>query len=294
MDFQEINDTNVELERSENNTPIQTPVESIPTDPVLESVPLLPSNGDSSVLEMETVPDENKPQSIVPSNEAKSAEAVAGVEEVSDQEQTPVLISVSSEQSDTANLDSVLDVDPSVDPENKDSVEVVSFKEGSISPASPTRSSLSSKGSRSKQRKRVSFNEKREDEVPCSTIWPRSDEFTVEAGEEGVKKYVRECWSLEESWLHCVDYLGEEPASSGRHRYRVKFSQPTRRRPIPAHAASVYFTLAAGCKGEDRVEVWWVLEGQRLVHRPGEGQFIEQWLKDVLEAKAIICAETLF
>ena len=130
MDVQEINDTNTELERSENNTPIQTPVESIPTDPVLESVaPLLPSNGDSSVLEMETVPDENKPQSIVPSNEAKSAEAMAGVEEVSDQEQTPVPISVSSEQSDTANLDSVQDVTPSVDPESKDSVEVVPFKE---------------------------------------------------------------------------------------------------------------------------------------------------------------------
>ena len=163
---------------------------------------------------------------------------------------------------------------------------------------SPTRSSLSRKESRGKHNKRVSFTGPQETLVKFVSetkreAWPLSADFTAELGEEAVGEHVRDKWSLSESWLHCVDYMGEQPPGSNRHQYRVKFSQPTRRRPIPAHTASVYFTLVPGGAG-GQVGVWWVMEGQRTLHKPGEGPFREKWLKDILEAKSIICSETLF
>ena len=161
---------------------------------------------------------------------------------------------------------------------------------------SPTRSSLSRKEGRNKHHKHVSFTGPKDTPVkPVSETrrqdWPLSADFSAELGEKAVGEYVRDKWSLSESWLHCVDYMGEQ--APNRHRYRVKFSQPTRRRPIPAHTASVYFTLVLEGTG-GQVGVWWVMEGQRTVHKPGEVPFREKWLKDILEAKSIICSETLF
>ena len=168
---------------------------------------------------------------------------------------------------------------------------------GLTSPSS-TRSSLSRKESRGKHHKRVSFtgtNEEFKKKVSesRSSIWPLAADFTADTGEKAVGRYVSEQWTLSESWLHCIDYMGEQPALSKRHLFRVKFSQPTRRRPIPAHSASVYFTLVTG-EREEEVRVWWEMEGQRLPHRPEEGLFREQWLKDILTSKSLICSETLF
>ena len=164
---------------------------------------------------------------------------------------------------------------------------------------SPSRSNLSRKESRGKHHKRVSFTGSKEElankvSEPTTSIWPLTADFTAETGEKAVGRYVSEQWTLSESWLHCVDYMGQQPALSKRHLFRVKFSQPTRRRPIPAHSASVYFTLVTGEREEEEVRVWWVMEGQRLPHRPEEGLFREQWLKDILTAKSLISSETLF
>lgn len=51
-------------------------------------------------------------------------------------------------------------------------------------------------------------------------------------------------WERDSSWLYCIDFLREEDHPySKRYRYAVKWSVPTRRKPIPRATASVYFTL---------------------------------------------------
>ena len=51
-------------------------------------------------------------------------------------------------------------------------------------------------------------------------------------------------WSYDKSWHYCIDYLGaDEHEFDVRHRYRVEWSIPTRRKPIPRATARVYFTF---------------------------------------------------
>ncbi len=42
------------------------------------------------------------------------------------------------------------------------------------------------------------------------------------------------------SWKYCIDYLHQE---GNLHCYAVKYSEPTRRRPVPRATASLYFYL---------------------------------------------------
>lgn len=92
-------------------------------------------------------------------------------------------------------------------------------------------------------------------------------------------------WSVGESWKHCIGFLGKR----GDHlfTYRVQWSEPTRRRPVPKATASVYFYILVQeqvtlshhivplpyllCKlfllQNSPVLVFYVLEGQKLVHR---------------------------
>lgn len=51
-------------------------------------------------------------------------------------------------------------------------------------------------------------------------------------------------WDYQDSWEYCVDYLGEEEHEfDNRYRFRVRWSIPTRRKPIPRSTACVYFTF---------------------------------------------------
>ena len=71
-------------------------------------------------------------------------------------------------------------------------------------------------------------------------------------------------WELSESWKHCIDYLGttagrelgeqqgeqqqQQKRATGTedgdlHCYRVQWSEPTRRKPVPVSTASVYFFI---------------------------------------------------
>lgn len=51
-------------------------------------------------------------------------------------------------------------------------------------------------------------------------------------------------WERDGSWLYCIDFLREEEHPySWRYRYAIKWSIPTRRRPIPRATASVYITI---------------------------------------------------
>lgn len=151
-----------------------------------------------------------------------------------------------------------------------------------------------------KARKSVQFSEAPHQEIIHSLLskampkLPLSQEFTNASAELAILDYVDNTWNLSEEWLRCIDYLGVSDGDVKEHKFRVRFSQPTRRKPIPSYTSSVYFTLVPSHGENEPMRVWYTMEGQRLVHKPEENTFREKWLKDILSSKAIICSETQF
>ena len=51
-------------------------------------------------------------------------------------------------------------------------------------------------------------------------------------------------WEYEDNWLYCIDLISTDDLQyDTRYRYRVRWSAPTRRLPVPRFTASVYFTI---------------------------------------------------
>lgn len=123
-------------------------------------------------------------------------------------------------------------------------------------------------------------------EIP-NIKWMTADNFTVAGGLEKIEEFIK-TWERDGSWLYCIDFLREEEHPySWRYRYAVKWSVPTRRRPIPRATASVYVTIEVS-KFKPKtfpVEVYYIFETHHLVHRPGRTRFREKWLKDIIESK---------
>lgn len=123
-------------------------------------------------------------------------------------------------------------------------------------------------------------------EIP-NIKWMTADNFTVSGGLEKIEEFIQ-TWERDGSWLYCIDFLREEEHPySWRYRYAIKWSIPTRRRPIPRATASVYITIEVS-KFKPKtfpVEVYYIFETHHLVHRPGKTRFREKWLKDIIESK---------
>ncbi|XP_010210416.1 PREDICTED: A-kinase anchor protein 14 [Tinamus guttatus] len=120
--------------------------------------------------------------------------------------------------------------------------------------------------------------------------WTTCKDFTVQRGQEQIEEYIS-TWEFHESWLHWTQFLREEDMKySKRYHYRVCWSTPTRRKPIPRATASVYFIIEVSKikPATLPVEVFFILETSRLIHRPGECRFREKWLKDIIENKIIL------
>jgi len=117
--------------------------------------------------------------------------------------------------------------------------------------------------------------------------WMSAENFSVAGGLEKIEEFIK-TWERDSSWLHCIDFLREEDHPySYRYRYAVRWSIPTRRKPIPRATASVYFTMEVS-KFKPKTfpaEVYFVVESHHLVHRPGKTRFREKWLKDVIQSK---------
>jgi len=134
------------------------------------------------------------------------------------------------------------------------------------------------------------YEVKREDFTVDNIAWLAIKDFSVENGEKKINEFIG-TWKYDNSWLYCIDYLGEdEHEFDVRHRFRVRWSIPTRRKPVPRATACVYFTFQVSkIKPKNHpVEVYYVFETNRLVHRPGESRFREKWLKDVIESKILM------
>ncbi|XP_015716208.1 A-kinase anchor protein 14 isoform X2 [Coturnix japonica] len=120
--------------------------------------------------------------------------------------------------------------------------------------------------------------------------WTTCENFSVEKGLQQIEEYIS-TWELHESWLHCSEFLGEEDLQySKKYHYRVLWSIPTRRKPIPQATASTYFVIEISKTKPVilPVEVYFFLESSRLIHRPEHCRFREKWLKDVIENKIIL------
>ncbi|KAM8952354.1 A-kinase anchor protein 14 [Pelodytes ibericus] len=126
--------------------------------------------------------------------------------------------------------------------------------------------------------------------------WIPCNEFSVDLGMKQIEKYIS-TWELHDSWLHCTDFLKEEDLEFSKlFHYRVKWSIPTRRKPIPRATVCVYFTIQISKIKPDTlpVQVFFMIESTRLVHRPGQTRFREKWLKDVIESKIIMMNSITF
>uniref|UniRef100_A0A8C3JZV0 A-kinase anchoring protein 14 n=1 Tax=Calidris pygmaea TaxID=425635 RepID=A0A8C3JZV0_9CHAR len=120
--------------------------------------------------------------------------------------------------------------------------------------------------------------------------WITGNNFTVERGQQQIEEYIS-TWDVHVSWLHWSEFLQEEELKhSKRYHYRVCWSVPTRRKPIPRATASVYFVIEISKikPATSPVEVFYTLESCRLIHRPGQHPFREKWLKDIIENKIIL------
>ncbi|OCT65970.1 A-kinase anchor protein 14 isoform X1 [Xenopus laevis] len=126
--------------------------------------------------------------------------------------------------------------------------------------------------------------------------WTPCKDFTVELGMKQIEEYIS-TWEFHESWLHCIDFLKEEEVEFSKlYHYRTRWSIPTRRKPIPRATACVYFTIQIS-KIKPLVlpvEVFFIFESTRLVHRPGQSRFREKWLKDIIESKLIMMESITF
>ncbi|XP_038050286.1 A-kinase anchor protein 14-like [Patiria miniata] len=139
------------------------------------------------------------------------------------------------------------------------------------------------------------FREIEEHEVQ-NIEWMTIDEFTVEKGEAKINAFVK-TWEYQASWLYCIDFLREEDDKySKKYRYQVRWSIPTRRKPIPRATACVYFTIEVSKikPGHHPVEVYYVFETNQLVHKPGLSRFRERWLKDIIESKIMMMEAVQF
>ncbi|VDI49991.1 A-kinase anchor protein 14 [Mytilus galloprovincialis] len=73
--------------------------------------------------------------------------------------------------------------------------------------------------------------------------WLTIGDYSVAKAEEKMHEYIK-TWQYDVSWLYCIDFLGaEEYDFDSRYRFRVRWSIPTRRKPIPRATASVYFSF---------------------------------------------------
>ncbi|XP_013411462.1 A-kinase anchor protein 14-like [Lingula anatina] len=142
----------------------------------------------------------------------------------------------------------------------------------------------------SRQTTLLSLENLREDYQVKNIEWLTIEEFTIQKGEDKINDFLK-TWDYEGAWLYCIDFLQEDDFEfDKRFRYRVRWSIPTRRKPIPRATASVYFTFVVS-KIKPKtypVDVYYVFETNRLVHIPGQSRFREKWLKDIIENKVLM------
>jgi len=136
---------------------------------------------------------------------------------------------------------------------------------------------------------------KEKDSAP-NIKWLTIEEFTIANGIKKIEDFIK-TWERGPSWLHYTEFLSEDICTnSKRYRYKVQWSIPTRRNPIPRATASVYFTIELSTVKPRTfpVNVYYIFEATQLVHRPGKSRFREQWLRDIVDSKILLMENVQF
>ncbi|CAF0866199.1 unnamed protein product [Brachionus calyciflorus] len=134
----------------------------------------------------------------------------------------------------------------------------------------------------------INFVENEDNYEVKNIKWPQIGEFTVELGEKKVDEFMKTTWEYSDCWLYCIDFIEKiEKEFTTLYNYRACWSIPTRRKPIPRFTASVYFTIDVSKikPKESEVNVFYVFETQKLVHKPGVSRFRQQWLTEIIDLK---------
>ncbi|CAF1317067.1 unnamed protein product [Rotaria magnacalcarata] len=124
--------------------------------------------------------------------------------------------------------------------------------------------------------------------------WPTIAEFTNEhVGIEKITEYIEKEWKTapggqDACWLYAIDFLEKKSLEfNDLYIYRVRYSIPTRRQPIPRQTVSIYFTLdVSKIKPKNTsIQVSFVLETMRLIHHPDQFRFRQTWLENIILLK---------
>ncbi|CAF0725436.1 unnamed protein product, partial [Didymodactylos carnosus] len=120
-----------------------------------------------------------------------------------------------------------------------------------------------------------------------NTEWPTIADFNEKLGANKIVEYI-EKWNYDKCWLYAIDFMEKKSLEyTDVYEYRVRFSIPTRRQPIPKHTASVYFSIEVSKvqPKQNHVKVYFVFETMRLIHRPDQFRFRQNWLIDIITLK---------
>ncbi|CAF3331824.1 unnamed protein product [Rotaria socialis] len=124
--------------------------------------------------------------------------------------------------------------------------------------------------------------------------WPTIAEFTNEhVGIEKITEYIEKEWKTtpggqDACWLYAIDFLEKKSLEfNDLYIYRVRYSIPTRRQPIPRQTVSIYFTLdVSKIKPKNTpIQVSFLLETMRLIHYPDQFRFRQTWLENIILLK---------
>lgn len=139
-------------------------------------------------------------------------------------------------------------------------------------------------------RNRNAVNREQEKNLPEDRVknidWVAIKDFTVDVGKEQIKEYIRS-WELQPCWLYSLNTLySTEDEHHTFYHYRARFSTPNQRAPIQG-TASVYFVVDISKVRPSNlpIEVYFIVESNRLVHTAGRSRFREKWLADVIKSK---------
>jgi A-kinase anchor protein 14 len=133
----------------------------------------------------------------------------------------------------------------------------------------------------------ASLKEVKNETISHNFKWPNVVDFTPDRAQSTIEQFIQS-WELDNSWLHHTIYSGIQQ-DTGFHCYKVIFSQPSRRKPVPRATACVFFyILTEGLDAGTQVKIFYIVEGQRVVLRPNVEEFREKWLKDVINSKLAV------
>ncbi|CAF1321961.1 unnamed protein product [Adineta ricciae] len=134
--------------------------------------------------------------------------------------------------------------------------------------------------------------------------WPKISEFADEhIGIKKINEYIEKLllndnflvkeWKTAPGghdlcWLYAIDFIEKRSLEfNNLYIYRVRYSIPTRRSPIPRQTVCIYFTIDVSKVRPKHhpVKVLFAFETMSIIHQPNEFRFRQTWIEDIVLLK---------